>query len=1535
MLYNANRVIGRAKRGSKFCNRKALITTYSPPYTWTLTNSLSEFTFQSDPYTGVRLVSFKSREGETTWVNSASSLWSLNIVEDTDFNNSAAIFPAYRKVDIHPSIKYFSPPSVVPVVDANGTKSFRFIWSGVPYNRNDLTKTCTVTLLATLGDASYGLRLSLSVKADHVITASTEGSVCISCVHMPYFAFKQSGDDEEDKNIVFTVPLGLGVTYRWPHKYLKSYRFLTETYNFSPDNHRIVYGGQPFGLSPTASTYRANYGSPGWMSMPCIVWGNREDKEGFLICADDPDGLHAKGWQWFNDDKSIHLRVYDVSDHEIDPYGMGGKNNPSSLFGNSTNTIGWDLCIRPFVSPSRWVDWYGFKLYKQEYVDNLSWQAKPFYEQYEDGKITLEDLEIPIVYNIFGHLSGNADDAISGANFYIDTYKNVTNPVKSYSPRFVAHMQSVTLNYKPNTVTSSSNYASNYWGWEPWAQQGLGTNYGPDPFKAPDFDSINSFYGDMFSGLAASGIYGYPYLVFPFKITSGSAWTTGISGQDLIVKGFNNRAYTYQYSDYYVYARSNISIDIFSASYSACLAVPEVIDKFITIGGVLASGGAGAYHDTVGSWGRGCYANKHTYRPTSEGETHLTHPRGYFTHYYNSRQDLALSGFANQLRTHAPSYAPWSGTDKLVMAQAAEFHCDTNLRNGVYTSLYYDVQHPVFNSKYAILGEPRRDTVTANGVTSVHAVSVEPPHWLQKCPAYSIAYGDRHIYMSWGTPHLTNAMDLSGNAWAIGEFSGINPTTYASVHYENTHEHRVHEWAAWLALTFDAHRRLSVSHQSSDYGAFSPAWYTVSEDHEQVFTSPQWSGFFDYVKQHFRLMSYEPDYLYHGTLEHPLDDWTTTVTTSHSLARSLRTAHYPQLVAADYSGLGDDVITHFMIRDRDSDRLLLSLSNWWSGQASFSFNFDPLTYGVTSAYSIYSLDLNTSQHGTKSLIEVVSARQTWSYSVELEGLDMTALEIVPLSSSSVILINDLATSYASIRYSYDSTDISTSSLPLSYSYGSTVLPVVTDELEGFKAPMTQQITNNLPQWMAIRNNTAGEGWMFVNSWGMNLESILTNTASNLSNVWLLTTDNSQRNAIYRTDIDAPELVLEKEPKNLLFNSSFSIKDSAIYNLPAGWTDYYKGNVELSEHSAVTPASLKIDREGTIAQFIELDGSLVHNLVASVYLQCNDTSVDVKLIVSLETSDGLTKNYSAELGNRSTQWRRLVLPIRNVNARVTRIKFLVRAEVTDCVYVSAPQIEIGTVVSSWSRNRIDYLPYITPYTRFNLVQVLSENSSRRIPVFGISNDTELTTIQIPTRITKCGIGYVTPNLFASHTYGRKVDFFNEVYDVNWTVQGNKILERSAGPSEFDIFNVYTIKDLRFHDANTYGTREDPNVSRSIISSCVRNNMLLVLVKEQKNQVAKYIIKVVVPRTPPNREAYLESIVDFDLDLNFDTVIGVRQLTEEALSLGISETDPNLLVVNTSLSNRIYYRLCFDYYYFDIVNNQMYTLENYNGAKIQIL
>lgn len=1539
------RTAGLVKRGSKFVRKNVLSTTEPQTYNWRLTNDQVTFDFISDEITGVKLASFSTKEGTKTWTNKSRTLWILNTVRYINKASDELIKFPFR-ADIYPTKETFVAPSLVPIV-SSGVKSFSFEWANVRYNKKYPDLTCNVTLTASLSETSSSLELSLSVSSNQIINPTSVpgiNDVIIQAVHYPKFIFKESGIEEDDNNLVFGIPVGLGQSVTRPAYYLSSPRYLTETFHFDADYHRVLFNGGPVGNSPLVNLYKANHGHPGYVSVPCFVYGDKAAKEGFLLYARDPDGLHAKGFQWFSDDKSLHFRAYDVSDYEVDAYGMGGKKVEEvdsdvsyTTYGNATNTLGWKLCIRPFVANTRWVDWYGFKLYKEE-VQPLDVEAgriaPSFYDRALAGDLDLRAAECPVVLNSLSFITEDGSELLDAAAFWQSELKNATTPPKEYDPQFPCHIQSVTLGAGPKTGTNSGDYGSHYWGWESWTNGPLSYNYGPSGYKSPDFLPINDLHVRLFSGLGALGVHPYSYMVHPFLITSGSEWTIANSGMDLVIHTYEFSDHVVQPEEWHNYAISN---DVTLAGtqpqgnndvYLACFAVEENYNKFVSIASGLVDNGAGLYHDTCGLWGRGCYAHSHKYIKSGNQVT-STHPRGMFSHYHNYHQKRWLTTLTDKIANSANQNFAGSGISKFALARAAEYPCDTNLPD-VPVALWYGAQEaPYYWYFKDVYNHFRRDTLhrAMSAVVGVYDVAIQPPAWSQRCPAYTIIYGDRSAINHWSFPNLSNFFSLPETIPGFRP-SGYDPVTQETVYYPLDFEHKRMEAASWLANHIGSIKRLSLSHQPRDYWEIlRQANSGINLDHHDVFYNTQASGILNYARGYIRMASYEPDYIWHGTTEHPLDDWTVEASTeiSYSL-NAYAHSRYPTTEGPNYSGLGLDKIVHNVYRKRNSSSILIGLTNWYSGSETFSSSFDPLTYNIEGSYEIYKLDLTPENHGTKSLVAIKNENQVHDFSITLPAYSWEAYEIVPITDvSTSSLYSDLAVSYINASYSYGATELTTACLSTPYSYGTSVYSLPDDPMVGYKAAMTQQITNNLPQWMAIRQKNTSNGWRLVNSWGMNLEDVVTNTAYNLSDVWLVTSDTKQRSKVYAADISEKELVEPKEKLNLLFNSSFTIKDSSIYGGPAGWNTYQKGSASLSNSSIITPKSVILSPATSITQTLEGDDQLYPSLVASAYIKANANDTSVKIVVSLETTDGPTLSYSASITSRSEEWRRLNRTISSLNTRIRRIKFTIVNESDDIVSVSAPMLHTGTMLSNWTNSDKDGLPYLNSTTRFSTVQAISPDYLKRIPIFGISSESEFIRTQIPTRIEKTKLSNQELGSFTQQQAGRKVDFFMQVYDVMWEVKNNKIIERSNGPSQFDYFGEYSVRDLRFYYENIYSTRPDSLVSRELVTASVRSNLLLCVVKETYKGVTKYILKVVVPKTPPGSQDYLESIVDFDLNLE-DQII---------TSIEISDTETNIIQLTTSQGSKIHYKLYFDYYYFNDSNNQLYTLETYNGYKIQVL
>lgn len=1561
MIAPKKSVGGRSKGGPFLSRHRLRVSKYKAPTTWTIANALSSFTFSEDSVNGLVLSNWKSVGSETTFVNKSKALWQIN-ARRRFFRNEYTLNSVFiERYNVYPSHAGFdsSVPTTPELLLPSGDQRFVFRWTGIRYNTRKLERTCTVTLTALLKASSPHLDISLLVESEQILPKDfepNETTVVITAVHMPSLAFEATGSEETDYQTIFSAPILLGHTYVNPITHIRPHRFLNESFHVDYTKKRVIASGQVVGNAPYPSTRRYNFGSPGWLYAPVVVYGRRDLKVGTLIYALDPDGVHAKGFQWFSDDKNLHIRLYDSADHELEYYGMGGKHSEDYPDVSNSYVVGWSMRIRPFVSPTKWVDWYGYELFKKEVVpeqETLGWMPKSFYERYKAGLLDRENIEAPILIVDAGRTGGNADDLYNASVLYQDLYKNSTNPAISYNTRLPVHLQTVNLNGKPITGTNPSEASSNYRGWEPWANKNLGESYGPSAFKSPDFTGINDSYSGVYSQLLSRGLQGYNYLIFPFTITTGSVWTQSLSGIDLVTKtqwGYDRRITNTTYSAWETNP-SNAGGELSNTSvtnFSACMALEPCYQKFLGIAEMGATAGAGMYHDTAGIWGRGCYAQDHVWQESGSLVTG-THPRGGFTHFFNQAQDRWLSGFTATMEEIKHPAWVGSGTSEVgySTAQASEYPGDALLKH-VPNNLFYDANGPYFPFyvNYASLFAPvvtytpRPDAVTT--ITSgdgIGGASIDPPNWIERCPGFAIIYGDRSRLFDWLIPQVSNAFPITGLSYQAGAFSGLHETYQTPVYYTTTDEFREREIAAATVAEWKQNQRLTMQHYSTDLTGASTSLAGIIEDHS-IYMTGQFSGYINnLIVPILRLQAYEPDYIYHGTSLHPLEEWETPIISGTSLYRVSRFCKASLGKDPSVLTLGDDSVQTIIKRHRSSNSVLVTLINWHSGDSTFSGVFRPEAYGLTRGYELYELDVKTAAHGTKTLIDSYPVDTPYEINISLSKYGFKVLEFNEVVSLQSDLHNDLRTDYSYVRYSYGLKELAEDDVVVAYSYDSLCDNIVDQPFEGYLAPITQNISNNLPPWMDIRKHRSSNGWQLINSWGTNLEDTLQNIVSKISDTQLTLADKSRLGSVYYFDLDSEQFLENRKYKNLLSNSSFSIKDVARTNLPAGWTDYNKGalgSVSLDRTRSLLGAySVKIKGDGFIGQQVLLDTEPVNSLAASCYILCDDPSVDISMSISVEKLDGTSVSSEAKLTSRSAHWRRLALVL-PINSEVYRLRISIRADVSSVCYICAPQVEIGTSVTTWTSSVGDSLPYLASSSRFGPVQAhTTEAISSKTTIFPIADELEFLDISIPTRIQKYPTVSIDLDLFGDQSYGRRVNYFGETTNTEWVVLNGYIVERSLSPTAWDIYGRYTIRDLRVFDDSLYGTREDCLGTITPVACAIKRDYLYVVCKEIYRGKTLYTLKIVSPKVPPKEQTYLESIIDFDLDLKFDLLYGEDQISDISVtSIGFSEVDPSWMVINTSSNQRVYYKLHLDYYYFDSSTNRVYTLEDYKGAKIQV-
>lgn len=529
---------------------------------------------------------------------------------------------------------------------------------------------------------------------------------------------------------------------------------------------------------------------------------------------------------------------------------------------------------------------------------------------------------------------------------------------------------------------------------------------------------------------------------------------------------------------------------------------------------------------------------------------------------------------------------------------------------------------------------------------------------------------------------------------------------------------------------------------------------------------------------------------------------------------------------------------------------------------------------------------------------------------------------------------DLAFSFVTVPYSYVTGSLAQNSVNITYGYGSVCDITVSGQFIGYQAAATQSIVNNLPQWTTIRQDINSRGWNVVNSWGANLEESIALASESISDIFLETANPHSRSRIYYADISRSEITENREFYNFFLNSAFSMPDVVRTKLPAGWSDYEStnvNNVSLDKTVGLLGSnSVKIITNGKIGQIVNLAGTM-SDMTASVFIL---GSGSISFILSIEKIDGTSVSKEVRVQAHQTEWTRIVNTV-TVNAGVFRAQITI-GSIGGTVHLCAPQLEAGSFVSTWSRSLKDDLPYYPGSRILGQVQVYGADVTQiKVTVHPIAELSRFITANIPTRVESRKMIPEELEAFTTIAWGRRVSFFNEAEATDWVVNDGKIEERSAA-NQFEVYRKYDIKDLRYHVEGQYGT-VDGCLGTIVPKACaIRNDMLYVVCEESYKDITYHTLKIIRPRTPVGTRDYLESLVDFDLQLPFNITLGFGVTAEEVSSIGFSEVDDSWLLVNTTAGRRLFFQLHFDYYYFDRSRKRMYLLENYSreGGSIQV-
>ena len=509
---------------------------------------------------------------------------------------------------------------------------------------------------------------------------------------------------------------------------------------------------------------------------------------------------------------------------------------------------------------------------------------------------------------------------------------------------------------------------------------------------------------------------------------------------------------------------------------------------------------------------------------------------------------------------------------------------------------------------------------------------------------------------------------------------------------------------------------------------------------------------------------------------------------------------------------------------------------------------------------------------------------------------------------------------------------------------------------GFKAPFTQQILNNLPPWMAMRKDYNSNGNQLVNAWGMHLENTLDlyniyrrdqflGTANTYYDIKALITPlSSDKNKVYSPTFN-----------NLLFNSSFSMEATSREQRPLGWRAFrsVKDAVKFDSSDSIF-GSHSVVLDGTLGtsdlkQTRELsipNGSLTY----SIFFKTEDTGEDTEeswdaseagIILVVEFLDSTIATYGVGFKkNTLGKWTRASLTV-SLTKETYRVSSIIVNKKQVSYKVHCPLLERSKTLGQWTSSVNDINPFLATSIRTVMgVQVFFDSpdgeAARKIEIHPVDSEQLFKNIAIPTRIIPYNKTAPTANSF-SISYGRHVNFFEEVMPTTWTIDNGLLLESSL--STPDRFGSRNIADATIDEYGNLSLDISLVNSSSIVPKavCVYEDKLLVVTKETYLGQDGYYLKFALPKYLTHEDSYIPSFGDLKIPINLGQSFGLSAISEDISRIGICKNIPNVIYIDTTLDRRFYFKLLFDYYYSDFNTRKIFCRENYtnNFGLLQII
>jgi hypothetical protein len=442
-----------------------------------------------------------------------------------------------------------------------------------------------------------------------------------------------------------------------------------------------------------------------------------------------------------------------------------------------------------------------------------------------------------------------------------------------------------------------------------------------------------------------------------------------------------------------------------------------------------------------------------------------------------------------------------------------------------------------------------------------------------------------------------------------------------------------------------------------------------------------------------------------------------------------------------------------------------------------------------------------------------------------------------------------------VAYSYVEKDPFAEHIAVAYSYtdGSTgVIPVV-----GGRAAYTQQIMNNMPEWMDIRQKHDSVGQKVMHSWAANLEDASELLAQHQLDSFLSTADPYSDIHMSITELSFSEdKVYTPDLRNLLFNSSFSMKSFARSQKPEGWAvgrDSLDNLTFTEDHSIYGPHALRLINGVELSQSRELrvaGGDITFSIYAKTE---SDTQLkttvkhepsDAGIVLVLYYADHDIESYGVGFPkNTLGEWARVGLTV-SIPKSVHKFEVFITNRTSDAYIIDLPMLEGSKRIQSWTPSTEDVPIYSdSPFKSVGGVQLLcgsvDRSSVKKVELFELATQDEFEDICIPTRILPYS-PLKNSSQSVNRALGRQVNFFEEVLPVSWTAEDGKITEGSLTTP--DKFGVVLPRDL-YKNKNGVSLLDESlsDANIKVKSTTVVKDCLYIVTKETYAGKTSYYLK----------------------------------------------------------------------------------------------